>query len=176
MKESAFQNSGREVSRRPRILKKRCFVSNNLQIFVQTNFKIRGIRVSFARHSHIFHPIQSVFDGSFQNLRSHRTESRPRIGLVFFAAKTTAQTGHVHFNLVHRQARHLRHGSLHSRWSLRGRIDFDAPIFGWHAVRPLRFDVEVFLPATFRFALVYIRAIRPRPLSITEFERLFRDN
>jgi len=43
-----------------------------------------------ARHPHIFHPVQRVFDRSFRELRPDRAQRRPSVRLIFLAAETAA--------------------------------------------------------------------------------------
>ena len=141
MKQGTLHNSRRQVGRCSPVLVKRSLISHNLIVFIQSNFIIAAIWISFARYPHVLHPMRDAFGRLFQHIghqRRHRTEGRC---LVFFTTKATTQSGHIYLNLVHSHAQNPCNSPLYSRRPLCGRINLYTTMLGWIGISALRFEV-----------------------------------
>src|SRR5687767_15065012 len=97
--------------------------------------------MSLSGHTHIFHPVERIFDRAFSMVGGQCTEYRPGGCLVFLATETTTQPRCIHFDLMHRYSQYCRHCSLYCGRTLRGRMNFYISIFLEISISALSFDI-----------------------------------
>jgi hypothetical protein len=82
-------------------------VREDLQVRVQADLEIAAVGMPLAGHAHVVHAVHAYFTGFFSK-RPRAPPSRPAGRLILLAAEAAAETGHVHFHAVHRDAQHAR--------------------------------------------------------------------
>ncbi len=111
--------------------------------------------------------MQDVLHRSLQLMGGQCGHHRPGSGLIFFTPKTTAQPGHINFNLVHRKAYYTCRRAMDSGRTLGGGMDLQSTIFGGVGISALGFNIQLFLSAGLGLSFKNMFTIVPGFIDIT---------
>ena len=115
-----LENRRGQIRRGAGVLKMPHLISKNGAVAFDADFEFRHIGMALAGHAHVLGSAEHQLHRPAGVPRGQRRHARPRRGLIFLAAETTAEPQHIHLDGVIRHAENARRGALRGVRALRG--------------------------------------------------------